>query len=197
MTPDSVEAWLRANPEFLASRPGLYGALAPPERHHGAPLADHMAAMIAAGRQETARVLEAHRARQSLAARVNEAVLALLRAPCALECAAEEWPALLAMDSVRLLVEGEPRRHRVAIRRGMAAALLPGGRTVTRAGTASATLHGEAAPLVLREALVPLAPGALLVLGVREARLLPAQPQPLAFLGRALAVRIGEGPGWA
>lgn len=191
MNPDAVEAWLRANPDFLASRPDLYGALAPPVRHHGAPLADHMAAMIAAGRQETARVLEAHRARQSLAARVNEAVLALLRAPCAWECAAEEWPALLAMESVRLLMEGEPRRHRVAIRHGMAHALLPGGRPLVRPATGNPTLHGEAAPLVMREALVPLMPGALLVLGAREARLLPAQPQPLLFLARALAVRIG------
>lgn len=190
MTPEAVEAWLRANPDFLASRPGLYGALHPPVRHHGAKLADHMAAMIVEGRRETARVLDAERARRSLAARVNEAVLALLRAPCAWECAAEEWPALLAMDSVRVLLEGEPRRHRVALRAGGVAALLPQRRLLVRPATGNATLHGEAAPLVLREALIPLGPGALLVLGAREARLLPAQAQPLHFLGRALAARL-------
>ncbi|MFL1463364.1 hypothetical protein ACI6QG_14255 [Roseococcus sp. DSY-14] len=186
MTPEAVEAWLRENPGFLAERPALYAALHPPRRHHGPPLADHMAAMIAEGRRETARVLDASRARQALAARVGEAVIALLRAPCALDCMAEEWPALLAMDSVRLLAAGPPGRHLSPLPAGAAAP--PGGVLVRP--VAHPAWHGEAAGLVVREALVALRPGALLLLGAREARLLPAQPAPLAFLGRALAARL-------
>lgn len=190
MSPDQVEAFLRAHPDFLASRPGLYDALHPPERRHGPAVADHMAAMIAAGRRETARVLDAGRARLALGARVQEAVLALLRAPCPLDCAAEEWPALLALDSVRVLLEGEPRRHAQALRPGAAARLLPGARAVIRPATGDPLLHGEAAALVTREALVPIRPGALLALGARDAALLPPHGQPLAFLGRALAARL-------
>lgn len=190
MTPEGVEAWLRANPDFLARRPALYGALQPPRRWHGPVLADHMEAMIEQSRRETARVLEAGRARQSLGARVAEAVLALLRAADALECAAEEWPALLALESVRVLAEAPPRRHLAALRPGEAARLLPEARPVIRPATGCAALHGEAAPVVAREALVPAGPGRLLVLGAREAVLLPAHPQPLSFLGRALAARL-------
>jgi uncharacterized protein YigA (DUF484 family) len=79
VTEEDVASFLRANPGFLAGRPELYGALMPPRRTHGPVLADHMAAMIQAGRHEVARVLEAGRARQGLGARVGEAVLALLR----------------------------------------------------------------------------------------------------------------------
>ena len=41
-----------------------------------------------------------------------------------------------------------------------------------------------------REALIPVLPGMLLVLGAREPGLLPAQAPPLAYLGRALAARL-------
>jgi hypothetical protein len=186
---EEVASFLRANPDFLAERPELYGALTPPERRHGG-VADHMAAMVRAGRHEVARVLEAGRARQGLGARVGEAVLALLRTGVPLDCVAEEWPSLLAMESVRLLAEGEPRRHLVRLRDGEAARLLPGGRVVLRAASGCARLHGEAAALVAREALVPVLPGMLLALGAREPGLLPAQAQPLAYLGRALAARL-------
>jgi uncharacterized protein YigA (DUF484 family) len=194
VTSEEVASFLRAHPDFLAERPELYGALTPPDRRHGN-VADHMAAMVRAGRHEVARVLEAGRARQGLGARVGEAVLALLRTVAPLDCVAEEWPALLAMESVRLLAEGEPRRHLAALRPGEAAEMLPGHRVLLRAGSGCARLHGEAAALVAREALIPVRPGLLLVLGAREAALLPAQTQPLAYLGRALAARLQ--PPWA
>lgn len=190
MTEEDVASFLRANPGFLAGRPELYGALAPPRRMHGPVLADHMAAMIQAGRHEVALVLEAGRARQGLGARVGEAVLALLRTAAPLDCVAEEWPALLAMESVRLLAEGEPRRHVTALRPGEAARLLPRGQVVLRAGSGCVRSHGEAAALVAREALIPVLPGMVLALGARDAALLPAQTQPLAYLGRALAARL-------
>ena len=151
MKDEEVAAFLRANPGFLAERPELYGALTPPDRRHGG-VADHMAAMVRAGRHEVARVLEAGRDRQGLGARVGEAVLALLRTTAPLDCVAEEWPALLAMESVRLLAEGEPRRHLVTLRDGEAARLLPAGRVLVRAASGCARLHGEAAALVAREA---------------------------------------------
>ncbi|NCY24472.1 MAG: DUF484 family protein [Alphaproteobacteria bacterium] len=46
----SVEAWLRDHPDFLAQRPDLYLELEPPQRVHGERMADHMAAMLAAAR---------------------------------------------------------------------------------------------------------------------------------------------------
>ncbi|MGH7115569.1 MAG: hypothetical protein ACREE9_13865, partial [Stellaceae bacterium] len=48
---EQVVAFLRARPRFLAERPDLYRVLAPPRRVHGEQLADHMAAMIEAGRE--------------------------------------------------------------------------------------------------------------------------------------------------
>ena len=50
-SPAAVEAFLRANPGFLAERPGLYRALSPPERVHGEALADQfgIGAVPAAG----------------------------------------------------------------------------------------------------------------------------------------------------
>ena len=132
---EEVASYLRANPGFLAERPEIYGALTPPARRHGG-VADHMAAMVQAGRHEVARVLEAGRARLGLGARVDEAVLALLRTQAPFDCVAEEWPALLAMETVRLLAEGEPRRHLVTLRAGEAARLLPA--TASRCGPPAA-----------------------------------------------------------
>jgi hypothetical protein len=41
-----VEAFLRANPGWLAAHSDLYGVLEPPARLHGDGVADHMAAML-------------------------------------------------------------------------------------------------------------------------------------------------------
>ncbi len=86
--------------------------LEPPRRLHGAVLADHMAAMIAQARAQARRlsaqadsVLAAGRATASLTARVQEAVLALMRATDPAECVATELPALLGIDSATICAE--------------------------------------------------------------------------------------------
>jgi len=83
-----VEAFLRANPGWLADHPELYRVLVPPNRVHGEALADHMAAMVRAERVHAAAmaaradsVLAAGRAAAGLAQRVQAAVLALIAPP--------------------------------------------------------------------------------------------------------------------
>src|SRR4051794_34457568 len=85
-----VEAYLRANPAWLASRPQLYDVLAPPARVHGGGRADHMAAMLRAQRERADVVLSAGRAAAGLAARVQDAVLALLRSSDPADCVSGE-----------------------------------------------------------------------------------------------------------
>ncbi|WP_191082942.1 hypothetical protein [Roseococcus microcysteis] len=103
-----VEAYLRAHPGFLAARPGLYAVLAPPRRVHGEVLADHMAAMIQAGRAEWRQVLAAGRTGRSFAAKVAEAVLALIAAADPRDCVRHEWPSLLGVEHATLLPHPAP-----------------------------------------------------------------------------------------
>jgi len=205
--PESVAAFLRANPEFLAERPDLYRALNPPRRVHGERLADHMAAMLAAERRRV-RSLEAEmqaavavgRAGQGLSVRVRLAVLALMRAQDVTEAVTQEVPALLGIETCTLLSEAPDRRGVVKLPRGMVARLLGSGRdAVVRATpTEAELLHQEAAPLVARDALarVPLWTGqpTLLALGAREPAALPARQvtATLAFLGRAVAAAMAR-----
>ncbi len=198
---DDVAAFLRANPGWLRDNPELYRVLHPPLRLHGEALADHMAAMLEREREraraECARadsVLAAGRAAAGLAARVQDAVLALIRAADPAEFVAAELPALLAVDAARLCPEAADRRRRrrrrrrrlvprgtvarrwaadgcraphadaPAARRGRAAG--PGGRAGARVAAGRAAGAGLARPL-------PPAPG--------------AGAAPLAFLGRPLA----------
>ena len=49
-----VAAFLREHPAWLSEHPELYRVLAPPERVHGDGLADHMAAMLRAAREDAA-----------------------------------------------------------------------------------------------------------------------------------------------
>ncbi|MDB5411977.1 MAG: hypothetical protein JWR10_312 [Rubritepida sp.] len=170
----AVEAFLQANPGFLAARPQLYAVLTPPRRIHGEVVADHMAAMIQAGRNEWRGLLEAGRTRGAFTAKVAEAVLALIAAPDALDCVRNEWPARLGVESCRLIPA------------------VPGPSPIVRDVTvAKAELHGEAAPLILREALLRVADQTL-VLGAREAVDLPNEPESLAFLARALAATLAR-----
>jgi len=172
--PSAVEAFLLAHPDFLAERPQLYAILTPPRRVHGEAVADHMAAMIQAGRQEWRGLLEAGRTRGAFAAKVAEAVLALIANPDAEDCLRHEWPARLGLESCRL----------VPVMAGPPLVL----RDVT---VASAALHGEAAPLIRREALLRLGE-ATLALGARDVADLPNEPESLAFLARALATALGR-----
>ena len=158
--PEAVQAFLHANPEFLAERPDLYRVLAPPRRVHGERLADHMAAMLAAERRrvrsleaEMQAALTAGRAGNGLSMRVRLAVLALMRADDVTETVAQELPALLGLETCTLLSEAPDRRGVVKLPRGAVTRLLsPGRDALVRAVPSEAELlHQEAAPLVMRD----------------------------------------------
>lgn len=208
---EAVAAFLRANPSWLADNPDLYLLLAPPVRVHGESLADHMAAMVRAARAQAAErsaeadgVVTAGRAAAGLAARVHEAVLALMRAPDPADCVATELPGLLAVDAAALCAELDADAPLVSWRfqarlrvvpRGTVAALFGGRVVVFRDRPADAALlHAEAALLARHDALVQVrlagAP-ALLALASRDGAVLPAYGAgALAFLGRAVAAAL-------
>jgi uncharacterized protein YigA (DUF484 family) len=203
-TAEEVEAFLRANPHFLAERPAIYRALAPPLRMYGERMADHMAAMLRAERAHATAmaeradgVLAAGRAAASLAGRVQEAVLALLQSADVFECIAAELPSRLGIDAVSLCVEADqPGARRLppgAVTRFLGARAVVCRQTPDESGL----LHGEAAALARREALVRIpgnGPPALLALAARDETVLdPAQGTgALIFLGRAVAARLGR-----
>ena len=199
-----VEAFLRANPSWLADNPDLYRVLVPPNRVHGEHLADHMAAMV---RIERARatamaeraddVLAAGRAAAGLAIRVQEAVLALLRADDKLDCLTGEIPGILAVDAVHYCVEALLPGVR-PLPQGMVEQLLGGRQMLFRdTVTEARRLHAEAAGLAGHDALI-LVPGsgppALLALLARDGQMLdPARGAgALTFLGRAVAAALGR-----
>lgn len=200
---EAVAAFLRAHPEFLAERSDLYRVLVPPVRVHGDVLADHMAAMLRAERargvvlaERVDGVLAAGRAAAGLAQRVQAAVLALMRASDPSDCITAELPGLLAVDAVTLCAEdGEGGR---TVPPGTVASLLDGRDVLFRdAPDDAAVLHGEAAGLAARDALVRVpgdGPPALLALAAREPACLdPRQGAgPLAFLGAAVAAVLGR-----
>ncbi|MBL6459013.1 DUF484 family protein [Belnapia sp. T6] len=204
---EAVTAFLRANPDFLAERPDLFRALTPPRRIHGERLADHMAAMLQAERRRV-RSLEAEvdaavtagRAGHGLTIRVRLAVLALMRAQDVVETVTQELPALLGVETCTLLAELPDRRGIPKLPRGLVGTLLgPGRDAVVRAApTEVELLHQEAAPLVLRDALVrvPVWTGqpTLMALGARDPQALPTRQATatLAFLGRAVAAALAR-----
>jgi uncharacterized protein YigA (DUF484 family) len=213
---DLVAAFLRANPAWLAEHPEMYRLLAPPRRVHGEVLSDHMAAMLRAERAHASELIDAGRAAAGMAGRVQEAVLALMRAADPVECVSGELPGLLGIDAAALCVESQQPEgfspgsqvgvqvvvgHSVgnhALPPGTVRRLLDGRDVVFRAAASDALmLHAEAARLALHDALVRV-PGAgapmLLALASRDARALdPAQgSHALGFLGRAVAAALGR-----
>lgn len=199
-----VEAFLRANPTWLAENPDLYRVLSPPARVHGEHLADHMAAMVQIERARATAmaeraddVLAAGRAAAGLAVRVQEAVLALLRATDKIDCLTGEFPGILAVDAVHLCVESLTPGVRV-LPQGTVGQLLGGRQVLFRdTVTEARRLHAEAAGLAGHDALV-LVPGAgppaLLALLARDSQMLdPARGAgALTFLGRAVAAALGR-----
>ncbi|MEY4843920.1 MAG: hypothetical protein RL312_201, partial [Pseudomonadota bacterium] len=167
---EEVEEFLRAHPDFLASRPELYRALAPPRRVHGDGLTDHMAAMLGAERERASALdaelrlaLDAERAGLGLVSRVRLAVLALMRSDDAPETVVQEWPNLLGLESCTLCTEPPENPGQLWMRpeqrplpRGMVERLLARGRDVLVRDKPEETeaLHGEAAALITRDALV-------------------------------------------
>ena len=192
-----VEAFLRANPAWLAEHVELYGVLTPPARVHGDGLADHMAAMLQAQRERADVLLAAGRSTAGVAARVQEAVLALLRSSDPADCVSGEMPAILAVDAAHLCLEAERPGAR-ALPSGTVGRLLDGRQVVFRDAPSDARLlHAEAAGLARHDALVHVpgeGPPALIALLARSADVLdPAQGRgPLAFLGRAVAAALGR-----
>jgi uncharacterized protein len=192
-----VEAFLRANPAWLAEHPELYAILEPPRRQHGDGIADHMAAMLRLQRGRVDKLVAAGRATAGLAARVQEAVLALFRSADPADCVSSEMPGILAIDAAHLCGECDQAgtRHLPA---GTVARLLDGRQVVFRDAPSDARLlHAEAAGLAHHDALVHLpgaGPPALLALLARDRSMLdPAQAAgPLGFLGRAVAAALGR-----
>lgn len=201
---EDVENWLLAHPDFLARRPELYLALEPPQRVHGERMADHMAAMLAAARVHIREVdaevqLNNRQPNPGFAARAAEAVLALMRAPDALECVARQWPAILGVDACHVGCETVQRKHVVRLATGTLSQLLPPGRdaVIRSAPLHVEPLHKEAAPVIRRDALARVpAPGGqpmLLAIGARDAEMLPAAAvESIAFLGRAVGAALAR-----
>ena len=205
MQQEDVTLFLRSNPAFLAENPALYGVLAPPERVHGAPLADHMAAMlhqartrIAATERAAADAAADRRDAEGFARRVQDAVLALMRAPDPAWLATQELAHLLKVDAARVCLETPHAPAGAAsIPPGTVAAALGQRAALVRPAQPDAVLHGEAVALAEREALarIPLAAGpGLLALASRDPRdLAGATTDALTFLGRAVAAALETG----
>ena len=194
-----VEAFLRANPAWLAEHPELYRVLEPPARLHGDGVTDHLAAMLRIQRERVDGLVMAGRASAGLAARVQDAVLVLFGCANPAECASSEMPGILAIDAVHLCIEAEhPGARRLPD--GTVARLLDGREVVFRDAPADARLlYAEAAGLARHDALVRIpgkGPAALLALLARDRHMLvPGQGAgPLGFLGRAVAAALGR---WA
>ena len=198
--------FLRSNPGWLAAQGDLYALMDPPRRVHGERMADHMAALLSAARSQASHLAAAaalatadRRANEGFARRVQDAVLALMRAPDPAWCLQHDMPALLRLDGVRLCVEGAAAgASHAAVPSGTVAAALGQRQAVVRADASLPSLHGEAAALAGWEALVrvPLrqAP-ALLALACRDGRALAGAATPaLAFLGQAVAAALDPGP---
>lgn len=194
-----VAAYLRSHPDFLAQRPDLYASLAPPIRVHGAVFEDHMAAMLAQARlrakamaDSAQDVLAAGRAAGAIADRLQEAVLALIRAIDPAECVMETWPGLLGIDAAALCCESIRPRWRT-LPPGAVKALMRARPLVFRDRPADAVLlHAEAALLAERDLLIQLPGAALLALVSRDASALPST-QAWRFLSRAIAARMESG----
>lgn len=200
---EAVAAFLRANPGWLAANPELYAVLEPPVRVHGERMADHMAVMLDRARAGAAALASAtveRRAAEGFAERVQDAVLAVMGAQDVAWCLQHDLPGLLRLDGVRLCAElGQrdgPIPGATRVPPGTVAATLGRRRAVVRDAVRTPLLHGEAAALAGREALVrvplPEAP-ALLALACRDGRALAGAATPvLAFLGQAIAVALAR-----
>lgn len=185
-----MSAFLRANPGWLAAHPGLYAVLDPPRRVHGEHLADHMAAMLDQARRHGSGAAAGRRAADGFTQRVQEAVLALMRATDVVWCLHHDLPGLLLLDSVRLCAEAEGGE----LPPGTVDAVLGQRGALIRDAVRSPLLHGEAAALAAKEAIVrvPLRAGpALLALACRDSGGLEGAATPaLVFLGQATAAAL-------
>lgn len=192
-----VAAFLRANPGWLAAHSELYAVLDPPRRLHGEALTDHMAAMLAQARRHGTDAAAGRRAADGFTQLVQDAVLALMRAPDPVWCLHNDVPGLLRVESVRLAAEGAlpgaarlPSRTVDAVLGQRDALVRETGPQMGR----DTWLHGEAAPLAVQEALVrlrlPTGPALLAIAARDPAGLDGATTQSLIFLGQAAAAAL-------
>ena len=188
-----IAAFLRAHPGWLAAHPEVYAVLDPPRRLHGEAMADHMAAIIDQARRHGNDAAAGRRATEGFTQLIQDAVLALMRAPDPAWCLQNDIPGLLRVESVRLSVECTIAGT-ATLDRGTVDAVLGQRLALVRDAGRDKHLHGEAAPLTVREALVrvPLASApALLAISARDpVGLDGASTQSLAFLGAAAAAAL-------
>ncbi len=156
-----------------------------------------MAALLRVQRERADGLLAAGRATAGLAARVQDAVLALFRSSDPADCVSGEMPGILAIDAAHICVEAEwPGARRLPD--GAIARLLDGRHVVFRDAPADAgLLHAEAAGLARYDVLIRVpgeGPPALLALLARDPHTLdPGQTTgPFGFLGRAVAAALGR-----
>jgi len=188
-----IAAFLRANPGWLAAHPDLYAVLEPPRRLHGEAMADHMAAMLEQARRHGTGAAAGRRAAAGFMQLVQDAAVALIRATDPLWCLENDVPGLLQVESVRLCAEA-PVGDAATLPPGTVDALLGHRVALVREAAFDPALHGAAAPLARREALVRVdlrAGPALLTLAAREADGLDgAGTQALAFLGQVVGATL-------
>ncbi|MCQ8241863.1 hypothetical protein [Rhizosaccharibacter radicis] len=188
-----ISRFLADNPDWIA-RNGLYHLLEPPKRVHGEKLADHMAAMIEAARHHAAamqhraeEVLRAGRATRSLSDRIQEAVLALIRAPDPAELVPFLLPELLGVDAARLCAErpdDDPRQEPGGAEHPPPAPMRPAP-DVVDAG------HGAAGPDAVRP---PFASADLSVLPLRRAGRTPDRRAGGSGTRAGHQTRLPDGP---
>lgn len=152
-----------------------------------------------AGAQAATEAAAARRAAEAFARRVQEAVLALMRAPDPAWLATHELAGLLRVDAARVCMEGAALPEGAAsVPRGTILATLGQRAALVRNAAPDAMLHGEAVALATEEALirVPLRSGpALLAIACRDPGSLDgAGTDTLAFLGRAVGAALDGRP---
>lgn len=112
---ESVGAWLRQNPSFLAENPDLLFALTPPDHKRGDGVVDFQRFMVERQQREldklkeiSQELLAVSRANKIVQQAVNRAVVALLAAPTferAITTVTEDWAAILGADVVMIGME--------------------------------------------------------------------------------------------
>lgn len=190
---ESVAEYLRANPEFFATRADLLSALVPPSVDHGdRKIVDFQSAMVRALQKgkdalqaEQGRIVDVVRANMSNLARVHEGVLALVDAPdlpTLITAIREDLALMVGVDHAGIAVD---RGSLLAVKLMEAGCpALPAGRIAAHmgerttelglVGAATIGMFGPEGSLVRSQALAVMrlnspSPDALLYFGSREA----------------------------
>jgi uncharacterized protein YigA (DUF484 family) len=212
---DEVAVWLRAHPDFLARRPRLLTALAPPARPLGDNVVDlqhamlrRLQAMVGALEEERRTLLASGRANLSTQAQIHECVLALISATSLrhlVQTVTTDLALRCGVDVATLCVEAggttpnKPPAGVRLLRSGTVQRLFREGRDVLLRDNVSGDrmIFGAGSGLVRSEALLRLrigrhTPPGLLAFGSRHPdRFQPGQATELfGFLARVLESTI-------